>query len=100
MIKKIKLITRLIKKYSFDDKKWNWYKALYLHFNAISNLLGHIQKLIQVDTSEGELPEGPLLLESFVYLKNKIKQCYYKEENLTFKTSNFKKKYFVYYGSF
>ncbi|KAI8434386.1 hypothetical protein MSG28_012432 [Choristoneura fumiferana] len=34
------------------------------------NLLGHIKKLIQVDTSEGELPEGTLLLKSFVDLQN------------------------------
>lgn len=34
------------------------------HFNS----LGHVQELVQVDTSEGELPEGPLLLLSFINL--------------------------------
>lgn len=32
------------------------------------NLLRHIQKLIEIDPSEGELPEGPLLLLSLIYL--------------------------------
>lgn len=39
-------------------------------------LLGHVQELIQVHPAEGELTEGPLLLESFVDLK-------IKENNIT-----------------
>lgn len=29
----------------------------------VHDLLGHVQKLVQVHTSEGELPEGTLLLD-------------------------------------
>lgn len=34
-----------------------------------SNLLGHVQKLVQVHTSVGELPEGTLLLDLGIRLE-------------------------------
>lgn len=34
-----------------------------------SNLLGHVQKLVQVHTSVGELPEGTLLFDLGIRLK-------------------------------
>lgn len=33
------------------------------------DLLGHVQKLVQVHTSEGELPEGTLLLDLGIRLE-------------------------------
>lgn len=35
----------------------------------MSNLLGHVQKLVQVDTSVGELPEGTLLFDFSIRLE-------------------------------
>lgn len=34
------------------------------------HLLGHVQELVQVNTSEGELPEGALLLDLCIRLKH------------------------------
>lgn len=50
------------------------------------NLLGHIKKLIQIDTSEGKLPEGTLLLKSFVDLQNVNILDHYSE--ITTETNN------------
>lgn len=36
-----------------------------------AHLLGHVQKLIQVHTSVGELPEGTLLLDLGIRLKER-----------------------------
>lgn len=46
----------------------------HFHCNPISNyLLGHIQKLIQIDATIGELPKCTFLLQSIINLKFKWK---------------------------
>lgn len=37
--------------------------------NSCADLLGHVQQLVQVHTSEGELPEGTLLLDFGIRLE-------------------------------
>ncbi len=39
--------------------------------SVVSHLLGHVQKLVQVHTSVGELPEGTLLLDLGIRLKER-----------------------------
>lgn len=38
------------------------------------NSLGHVQKLVQVDTAVGELLEGTLLLQIFIDLLHRTKK--------------------------
>lgn len=52
-------------------KKW-WITQTTSNINSIvSHLLGHVQKLVQVHTSVGELPEGTLLLDLGICLKHR-----------------------------
>lgn len=55
---------------------WDQRQLLWVIEIVLIYLLGHVQKLVQVHTSVGELPEGTLLLDLGIRLWNIIPDQY------------------------